>query len=174
MKRSGAVTAAAVVMFIGSAFLLLMTALMLLGALVTQVSAQILQEQRGTEIMVAATYALGMVWGIATGVGVLQLRGWARISALVMSAVTIAFTCFGMIGVALVPEIMKTQPNVPEQFVTLGVAVGIVMMLIPLGIAIWWLVLFTRKRVILEFTMRGATPLAQPPTPGASGAPSGG
>ncbi|HEV2287420.1 MAG TPA: hypothetical protein VGR81_00545 [Candidatus Acidoferrales bacterium] len=163
MKRSGAVTAAAVVMFIGSALLLLMTAVMLLGGLVAQFSAQLPQEQRGLEIMVAAMYALGMIWGVATGIGVLQLRPWARISAIVMSVLAIGFSCMGILGAAIVPRIMESQPNVPAQFVELGVIIAVVGMLIPLGIAIWWLILFTRKRVILEFSTRGAAPLASPP-----------
>jgi hypothetical protein len=155
MKRSGDVTAAAIVLFFGSGLLLLFALIAIAGAaLVPSPPAA-----RYAQFLGVAFYAGFAAWGIATGVGILQLRSWARISAIVMSAIAIFFCVCGAIGLTLVPMISRQTPDMPPAFGTIAVAVGAVMFLIPLAIAIWWLVLFTRKRVVVEFAVRGA---AQP------------
>jgi hypothetical protein len=155
MKRSGGVTVAAVVLFFGSGLLALF-------ALIAIASAALIPSPpavRYAQLLGLAFYAGFAAWGIATGVGILQLRCWARISTIVMSAVAIFFCVCGAIGLTLVPMILRQTPDMPSAFGTIAVTVGAVMLLIPLAIAIWWLVLFTRKRVVVEFAIRGA---AQP------------
>src|SRR5690348_8114367 len=92
MKRSGDVTAAAVVMFCGSALLLLMSAFAVFGAIAG--SAGNAEPQRQVElagaVMIVVIYGGLAAWGIATGVGTVKLQPWARISAIVMSVLAIA------------------------------------------------------------------------------------
>ena len=83
---------------------------------------------------------------------------------IVMSALVIAGCVFGAFGLIMVPMILKQAPGVPPTFAAVMVVVGVIMLVIPLAIAIWWLVLFTRRRVALEFSTRGAAPPETFPT----------
>ena len=152
MKRSGDVTAAAIVLFFGSALMILMAVVMIVGAAVTPLP----PEQRVVQFVLPIFYALLAAWGIATGVGVLQLRPWARISIIVMSGVAVLFAVCGALGIMMVPLLLQQEPGVPVAATKVVVLVGLIMMVVPLAIAIWWLILFTRKRVRLEFATRGA------------------
>jgi len=69
---------------------------------------------------------------------------------------TILFTVCGGIGLMLVPMVLKQDPNVPAETIRVVVFVGLIVLGVPLAIAIWWLVLFTRARVRVEFPTRGA------------------
>lgn len=169
MKRSGDVTAAAVVLFLGSGFLLLMTAfvpLALMNAPRTGVALP-----HGIFIGFAAIYFLLAAWGIITGIGVLKRRPWARISMIVISAAGIFFSLFGFIGAFAVFLSMTPDPTMPSAAIAVMVVVEVLVAAIPLGISIWWLVLFTRKRVALEFAAHGTgaasfVPAAHPQSAG--------
>jgi len=156
MKRSGDVTASAIILFCGSGLMILMAVLMVLAFTTTPLP----PEQRVVEFMMPIVYALMAAWGIATGVGILQLRPWARISTIVMSSAAIFFTVCGALGMMMVPLLLQQEPGVSAAAVKVVVFVALVVLLIPLAIAIWWLVLFTRKRVQLEFATRGAAGIA--------------
>lgn len=151
MKRSGDVTASAIILFFGSGLMALMAVGMIVGAAMTPLP----PEQRAVEFMVSIFYGLLAAWGIATGVSILQLRPWARISMIVMSAVAVFFAICGGIGVMLVPMLLRGQPDVPAAAARMVVLIGVAVMIVPLAIAIWWLVLFTRARVRMEFATRG-------------------
>lgn len=133
--------------------MLLMTAVMIVGAAVTPPP----PEQRAVQFIVPIVYALIAGWGIVTGVGVLQLRHWAWVSIIVMSGVTIFFSVFGAVGLLFVPSLLRDQPDLPVASVKIVAYIGLVILLIPFAIAIWWLVLFTRDRVRLQFTKHSAT-----------------
>ena len=162
MKRSGDVTASAIILFCGSGLIILMAVLMVLAFTTTPLP----PEQRAVEVMMPIVYALIAAWGIATGVGILQLRPWARISTIVMSSAAIFFTVCGALGMMMVPLLLQQEPGVSAAAVKVVVFVGLIIMAVPLAIAIWWVILFTRKRVQLEFATRGATGIAST-TPGA-------
>ncbi|MFZ3243922.1 MAG: hypothetical protein WA185_02515 [Candidatus Acidiferrales bacterium] len=165
MKRSGDVTAAAIVLFFGSGVLVLFVLFGVLGVALTSSQLQLPPEARYGQFFGLVFYALSSAWGIATGVGILQLRPWARISMLIMSGVAIFLSVFGALGLAMVPMIMRQTPDVPLAAMRVVIAVGVAMLLVPIAIAIWWLILFTRKRVIAEFAARGAAgPPADPQT----------
>lgn len=158
MKRSGDVTAAAIVLFFGSGLMVLMAVVVIVGAAVTPLPT----EQRAVEFMMPIFYTFFAAWGIATGVGILQLRPWARISIIVMSAMAMVLAVCGGVGLIFVPLLLRQIPDAPSTAIKMIVFVGIGVLLIPLAIAIWWLVLFTRKRVVLEFAIqRAAHPLGE-------------
>lgn len=152
MKRSGDVTAAAIILFFGSGLLILFMLFAILGAELTPLP----PEARYGQFIGLAFYLLFAAWGVATGVGILRLRSWARISIIAMSVLAI-FSCMcAAVGFALMPAILEQLPDAPPRAaVKIMVAVGVIMLLIPLAIAIWWLILFTRKRLALEFASRG-------------------
>lgn len=152
MKRSGDVTAAAIVLFFGSGLIILMAVVMIVGAAMTPLP----PEQRAVEFMMPIFYTLLAAWGIATGVGVLQLRPWARISIIVMSGMAVFSSVCGALGIMMVPVLLQQEPGVPVAAIKVVMFVGLIMAAVPLAIAIWWLILFTRKRVQLEFAARGA------------------
>lgn len=158
MKRSGDVTASVIILFFGSGLVVVVTLLTTADAMVTRLP----PEQRAVLYIMAIFYALAAAWGIATGVGILQLRPGARISIIVMSAMAIVLAVCGGIGMTFVPLLLRQVPDAPAAAIKMIVFVGIGVLLIPLAIAIWWLVLFTRKRVVLEFAIRRAAhPLSE-------------
>src|SRR5690348_1423314 len=157
MKRSGDVTAAAVVMFCGSALFLLMGAFTILTVLAapTTNAAQGRQLQMAGAVMVIAMYGGLAAWGIATGVGILKLQPWARISAIVMGVLAIAGCVMAAASVFMMESVFKGDNQLPPNFARITLVIVSVMFAIPAGIAIWWVILFTRKRVALEFAARG-------------------
>lgn len=153
MKRSGDVTAAAIVLFFGS------TLVIVVGLLVVVAVAIPGHEPHAALFALIAIYGLPGAWGIVNGIGILRLRSWARISTIIMAILAICFLALLFVGFMLVPFIAKGDPefaNVPMGFVAAAAGLAVA---IPLAIAIWWLVLFTRKRVIAEFASGGAAQL---------------
>ena len=70
MKRSGDVTAAAIILFIGSGLLALFGFFGALGAMLAPAP----PELHGFQFINVLFNAAVAAWGVATGVGVLQLR----------------------------------------------------------------------------------------------------
>jgi hypothetical protein len=157
MKRSADVTAAAVVMFCGSGLLLFLGAFAIFGAIAG--SAGTAGPQRQVElagaVMIVVIYGGLAAWGIATGVGIVKLQAWARISAIVMSVLAIAGCVMAAASVFMMQSVFKTDNQLPPHFARMMLAIVSVMFAIPAGIAIWWVILFMRKRVALEFATPG-------------------
>lgn len=157
-KRSGDVTAAAVVLLCGSGLLLLLGGFTVLTMVMAAAPAGQGQVGVAGMLMMVAMYAGLAGWGIATGVGVLKLRPWARISMIVISAFAMAGCVFGGIGIFAAQTLLKggQQAQLPAAAVNMMLAIFGFVLVMPLGIAIWWMILFTRKRVAMEFASRGA------------------
>ena len=156
MKRSQSVTLAAVVMLVASsAFVIFVMWLIRKEWLVT---GNLASNNSFANLFVAyLVLGLGIgLWGIAASIGLLRLKNWARVSVLVMSALAIFFAVCGALGLMVVPILLSQNPGIPAAAVKMVVTVGVAMLLVPLAIAIWWVILFTRKRVRLEFATRGA------------------
>jgi hypothetical protein len=111
-------------------------------------------------------------WGIATGVGLLRLREWARISQIVFAAL-LALTGLASIAViAFIPMPVPPNDRNPEltqhvfQFVRIGISVfygGLA------ALGAWWLFYFNKKSIREEFRGRvsltiAAAPLSGPPS----------
>jgi hypothetical protein len=162
-----AVTAAAVVAIVFST-------LGVLGGLLVEISTIVIpdaQTAAGRPSMPPfAKTAAEMVWlfvlalsvfGIFVGVGILRRRNWARITILIwagfmsfMSAVSLPFVLIVMNTVG---------PSLPNRgdaalFMNFMKLFFVVFYGIPFSVGIWWLILFTRKRVSVAFT----TPLDSP------------
>jgi hypothetical protein len=94
--------------------------------------------------------------GMRTGIGLFQLRPWARKAALWWASIALAF-CLSMIALRpfetfAIPEHLVTEAESMKQLL----AVSTVFMLLP--VSIWWLFFFRLKSVVEQFEGRGTTP----------------
>src|SRR5579864_8548940 len=150
MKRSGGVTAAAIVLFFGSGLCILFLAVACLAFVLPREPGDIMTEQLPSLAFGLFFYALFAGCGIATGVAILRLRPWSRISILVMSGFAVLGILFASLAMFLIVPMMQTPEMQPgEKKMTLFVLVP--MFAIPLAISIWWFVLFMLKSVRLQF-----------------------
>jgi hypothetical protein len=119
---------------------------------------------RGMMLGFGLIYFLCGAWGITTGVGILRLRAWARMSMLVLSAVVAVFSVFGALGAIAAPLMMNESSQAPPGAMVIGLVVGLIVVMVPLGFAIWWLILFARRSVRAQFApgAAAASALAHP------------
>lgn len=151
-SRSGAVDASAIVLFFGSALLLLLAVIAPLSAYAAPQPQSVPPFPfRGMLIGVGIFYVLVAAWVVVTGVGVIKRRAWGRILMIVTGAIGIAFCVLGSAGAILGMTVAYHDPRIPASAMHGAVLGAISVMLIPLAISIWWLVLFTRPRIALEF-----------------------
>ena len=161
-RASTAVIAAAVVAILAGLLSLLTCSFTFLGMSLVPLSERTapLPPSFQTAMLVglAAMCALS-IFGIFTGVGLIRLRNWARISILVWGGLCVFFGGIGVLVAFLMPQF--TPPNAPElppgtehlMQLTLIFIYGL-----PLLVGIWWLILFNRTSVKAEFA--GADTLA--------------
>src|SRR5580692_10039137 len=158
-----AVTAAAVVAIIFSLIgalggLLGGISLLLLPQLPTTSDAPPMQQ--GLRAMSAAVllFMLALaVFGIFVGIGILRRRNWARITILVwagfMTLVSVGAIAFSLLIFSAVqtqlPNVNPADADKVMQFMRIFL---VIFYGIPAGVGIWWIVLFTRKRVATAFT----------------------
>jgi hypothetical protein len=103
-----------------------------------------------------AFFAVVAVLGLFTGIGVLRLKNWARISALVWSGITAVICGLSLVFVVFMP--FPTPPNTatPANVATLIRAITGLFYGVPVVIAIWWLILFNRKAIAAQFLAPGS------------------
>lgn len=97
---------------------------------------------------------------VITGVQVIRLRNWARISLLLIAG---CFLFFGVMGIAVIfVTVYAATPLDPR--VSQGLLVSILGIIygIPTAISLWWLILFTRRSVVAQFRALAAL---EPPRP---------
>ncbi len=95
MARSGGVTFSAVVVLIGSSLTILFGALMALAILWTPNAGQAanLPIPIGYVVTAEAIVFFGFGgWGIASGVGLIKLRQWSRVSMMIYGAILLFFS----------------------------------------------------------------------------------
>ncbi|MGC1107364.1 MAG: hypothetical protein WA876_12580 [Candidatus Acidiferrales bacterium] len=158
MRRSGGVTAAAIVLFFGSGLLALLAVMM---ALALRMASQPKPPfpVGGILIVFGAFYLLMVVCGVVTGIGAFKRRPWGRILMIVIGVFGAGFSLLGSVGAVMGVMIEPSDPRVSAAVAHTVIAGVIAGMLIPLGVSIWWLILFTRPRVALEFESASAAPV---------------
>jgi len=114
-------------------------------------------------------------FGIFVAVGIFRRRNWARIAILIWGGFMVFVGLLAIAASLLMFSVMQTQlPNangVDGESVMRFVTVFVVVFYgVPAAVGIWWLVLFTRKRVADAFTNPPLT-VALAPAMGASGFP---
>ncbi len=171
MKRSAGLTISAVVVLLGCGLTLVCCAFMALGLAEMAARGATPQFTKAAGVMMALFLLALAVWGIATGINLLQLREWSRISMLVFSAFLLVVSLPGILLMLFVP--LPAQPNVPDPAlmarVMAATRIGMVVfygLLLLLGG--WWLYFFNSRAVKDQF--RSADGSA-PASPGAWGHP---
>jgi hypothetical protein len=163
--RSTGITLSAAVLFIGAAFDIFSCGLMFVGL------AFLPNERRPVPaasllVFVAVFYLVAAAWAISSGVGLLKLKEWARISTLIIGALLAFFCLLSMVFMLIVPLPSDAAVSSGIYFATrvfLGFIFGI-----PAAIGIWWLFYFNRKDVKQKFQaspLGGASTSTQPTRP---------
>jgi hypothetical protein len=151
-KPSTAVTAAAIIAIIGSVFAVLGALMSVFGLFFLAHLPQGPAMPAGVLPLVAATMICVLavaVLGIFTGIGLLRLKNWARISALVWAGISAPFSALIMLVFLLIPTPAPPHgPAAPMYFVRVF---SLVFYGVPLAIGLWWLVLFNSKAVVAQF-----------------------
>jgi hypothetical protein len=110
--------------------------------------------------LVALVPPLLVALGLFTGVGLFQLRAWARKAALLWASIALAF-CLSMIALRpfetfAIPEHFVSEVESMRQLL----AISVVVMLLP--VSIWWLFFFRLKSVVAQFDgPRAPSPLSE-------------
>src|SRR5271163_1360802 len=170
MRRPASVTIAAVVVFVGSGLALLAAAFMLLGFAVMPAGNMPAFTRDAGVIM--SVLMLGLAgWGIATGISLLQLREWARISMIVFSGLLLVMAVPGLLMMLVMP--LPTPPVIaipPGEAIPplehLMTAVRIFMAVFYALLALlggWWVYFFNSRPVKEQFRSSGAPPPAWMP-----------
>lgn len=153
MARSVGITISAAIVFIGCAFTLLFGGIAALGLVMTSL---LPTANMPTFVIyfaiVEAAFAVGFSgWGIASGVGLINTKEWARISMIVFAAILAFFTIPAALLMGFVPLPTPKDPNLPSNF-ALMLRVGIVFFYGALGaLAIFWLYFFNRASIKAQF-----------------------
>jgi len=156
MKRSAGVIAAAIVMFVGSGLDILVWIFAIAGiALKTahhmESAGSIAPPGASLPLLIAvsALYAAGGGLGIATGVGLLRLRNWARITTIVFASFGI-FMSLMFIAIFLLAPIPIPPPATPESMRPVFIGMSLVAA-VPACIFLWWLIYFNVPSVKAQF-----------------------
>jgi hypothetical protein len=142
MNRSVGVTVIAVLALLGSGLTLLMGILMAVVMAVAPVPTQpeFPASPAFLKVMLLAAslvYVLPAVWGILTGIGLLRLKNWARISIIVFSVLLTLMGGFTALTALLIPFFPIPTGTVDTSVMAvMRVSMG-VFCLAQLGIGIW-------------------------------------
>jgi hypothetical protein len=166
-SRSASVTAAAVVAILSGALLVVGCSIAFLGMLLIKLPGASSELPPSVRTFALATqgYLICLsLFGIATGIGLIYLRQWARVSILIWGGF---FVFFGVIGtpIALLTPFSPTPtaPNLPAESMQLLRGILLIVYGAPLLIGVWWLILFNLKSVKAQFA--GTTVSADPSLP---------
>jgi hypothetical protein len=162
-KSRPAVTAAGVVAILFGAFGVLMAIIVELSMLAVS---HISSESKGVPFPDAVRAMTSIFWlfllalnvfAIFVGANIFRRRNWARIAILIWSGLMTFFSAIAILVTLLVMgQVAKTIPNAGDpaetaHFLVLFTRMTALFYAIPLGVGIWWLILFTRKAVVEEF-----------------------
>ena len=158
--RSASVTAAATLALLSCATCLLVwgyVMLTLLNAPIDLEGHHFYQIYPFFFFMVALVPSGVIALGFRTGLGILQLRPWARVAALIWAAIALVF-CLALIALRpfetfVVPETFVGPTESLQQLAS----VAFIILLLPTSV--WWLFLFRSQSVELQFgTVQGVSP----------------
>ncbi len=178
MKRSVGVTISAVIVLVGCGVTLVSCAFMALGLAEIASRGATPQFSKAAAVFLVLFMLALAIWGLATGINLLHLREWARISVLVFSGLLLVISLPGIGMMLLVP--FPTPPDVADpalmQRVMAATRVGMIVvygLLAALGG--WWLYFFNSRAVKDQFgsarTPEAVSPAAWAPAAVGSAAP---
>jgi len=154
MKRSRGVTISSVIVFIGSGLTLIFAAIMIFSAVLVRTQAQQPPFIMYAMFAIAAIEAGFAGWGIASGVGLLRLREWARISIIVFSGFLLLISLPGLLMMLVIR--LPAPPNADDPELASHVMTGVrIFMSIFYGLLIStaasWLYFFNTRFVRDQF-----------------------
>jgi hypothetical protein len=161
-QRPAGITAAAAVAVLGSIGTFLFAGLMGLNALVITASpaaAGLPNQPAPPPIVLLAIIAVAYsgfgVWGIASAVGLLRMKNWARQCFMIFGGLlafaSVLMTAGSIVAGVAAPAAAQLPSNVPRGLIT-GVFMAMALVgLIGFGIAIWWLIYFNRPAIKAAF-----------------------
>jgi hypothetical protein len=163
MKRSAGITITAVIDFIGCAFTLFSAlASILVFALQSIIppaspdaaAIEVPPMLRFFQLAAVLVFLVAVVWGVATGIGLLRLREWARISQLIFAGlITLVGVCSAMLMLTIHLPVGASDPH-PEatqhilQVTQFSIAIFYGAFA---ALGIWWLYYFMRRTIREEF-----------------------
>jgi|HubBroStandDraft_6_1064221.scaffolds.fasta_scaffold285839_1 hypothetical protein len=154
MKRSSGITVSSIFVFIGSGATLLFAAIMVAAGLLAGAEAKQAAFMKYMMFVIAAIEAGFAAWGVASAVGLLRVREWARISMLVFSALLLLMSVPGFAIILVMPLQMPPSATDPElaNHVLLATRVGMCIFYAALiAIAAFWLYFFNSRSVRDQF-----------------------
>ena len=96
-------------------------------------------------------------WGIASAVGLFELKNWARTSTIVFAVILLVFSLPSAVLMAVIPLDSANDPDLPPHFLLIFRLVFVSIELALTGLAVFWLVYFNRRSVRSQFTPQMAT-----------------
>jgi hypothetical protein len=159
MPRSVGITVSAVVVLIGSAFVIFAGAMMMLGSVFLSKSTPPanVNVNLGYFVVIEAIIFFGFGgWGLAAGIGLINLKQWARISTLVFAAILLFVSLPAVVVLAVIPLPNINDPNLPSNFMTI-MRVGMALFYaVFAALGGFWLYVFNRQHVKEQFRVERA------------------
>jgi len=161
VRRSGGITASAVIAIIGSVLCLLFGGFFILVAILVRTMPN-LPASPGRPVSPVVALAIQSVlylgfgvWGLVSAVYLLKLKNWARICFQVFAGLLCASSAMlAMMILALrllLPQMAPPQANVPPGTMAIVFGLFVFLALLQLALGIWWLVYFSRRHVKAQF-----------------------
>ena len=146
-KPPASIIVAAIVAVLGSLLTMLSMALGLIGFYLAPAGKDLSGAPPFAIAVASGAFVFMLVFsafGVLTGLGLLQLKNWARISALVWSGLAVFFCSLAMLFVLVLP--FPPMPGAAQNVNIAGVkaVLGIIYGL-PILIGVWWIILFNEK-----------------------------
>jgi len=172
MPRSVGITISAVVVIIGSAFTILGGAMMVLGSLFLSKSspAANVPANLGFFVVIEAVMFSGFGgWGLAAGIGLINLKQWARISMLCFAAILVFISLPAAVLLAVIPFPNTNDPNLPSNFMSIMRTGMVLFYAMFAALGCFWLYFFNKQSVKAQFQVKqpalesaAGTPIAAP------------
>jgi hypothetical protein len=105
-----------------------------------------------TALMMVVFFSIA-IWGAFSGVGLIRFRNWARISVLIWAGVAAPVCLLIVAMMAFIPLPTPSESAISSAFIRLIV---VIFYGAPMAIAVWWLILFTRPRIVAQFKVAAA------------------
>src|SRR5580658_2677688 len=165
MRRPASVTIAAVAVFIGSGLTLLSGALMIFAFAVMPATESTPAFTRYAGLIMSV-FMLGFAaWGIVTGMNLLHLREWARISIIVFGGLLLVMAVPGLLMMLVMPlptpsvsAVPPGQSTLPLEHLMTAVRIGMAIFYALLALLGGWWLYFFNTRPIREIFRNPATP----------------
>ena len=160
MPRSVGITISAIVVFAGSAFTLLGGAMLVVGSALLSRSSPATNLPMNSGVFLAADAVLSFGfggWGLASGIGLLYLKSWARISTLVFAGFLVCISLPAAALILLIPLPNSHDPSLPFNFMSVTRMAMALFYGVFAVLGGCWLYFFNKRSVKMRFEERPST-----------------